>query len=347
MNTLRFLFIILGLVLVLDSEAFGAIKITFSNDGPPALLDYFGGREVYLEGDIEPGDAARVRKAFNANAFDTGMVNLNSKGGSVLEAIEIGRIIRKLGLDTYLGKSERWTNPVCFSACTLLYTGGRFRYFKQGASFGVHRFHSIIRDSNGADHAQIIDGMVVSYLAEMGIKSEMLELASKTSPQEIQLLSEEKLKALWIVNNGALPPLWTIETNDGVNYMRGMQEKRTGSGKVTFNCLRNGELFFTGYFGPIKNWEEIKETSGSQSIIIDSVHHDLGKMDILAMNRMLMSFYRLPKKLSDKVKAANSSIGWALNSTSVRGTFRGITVDLDSEGLTKFRSFLKSCHPTK
>jgi hypothetical protein len=323
--------------------ATAALKISFPNDAPAEVLDYFGGRRVFLEGDIEPGDAERVRKAFAANHFETGSVFVNSKGGSVVEAIEIGRFIRKEYLNTFLGGSDRWSKPICLSACAFIYMGGKFRSYNKDGVFGVHRFRSTIKDEKGIDHAQMIDSLIVAYLSEMGIRPEFMSQSARAASDEMNILSEETLKKLDIVNNGSLPPSWTLATHDGVIYLRGAQEKWTGPGKVTLNCLPKGELIFVGFFGPITNSDEILKSTGAQAILIDGQELSLGTKRIIDNNGTLFGIYQLSESLAAKVKAAKSSLGWAFSSTSMPGTFRGIRVDLDDEGLKVFRSFLKSC----
>lgn len=328
-------------VCILEAEA--SLKFSFPQKESVALLDYFGERTVYVEGDIEVGDAERFKKALKAKGFEVGTVHLNSKGGVLLEAMELGRIIRKLHLSTSFGKDEVWSQPVCYSACTMMYLGGKYRYFSKGGEFGVHRFHSVSKSKDDIERAQIIDGLIVAYLAEMGVKPEFQALASEAASDDIRVLGEERLKALGVVNNGYMPPIWTIEAYDGALYLKGMQEKSTGPGKVTFNCGLNGQMLFSGFFGPVSNAVEIKNGSGVHSIIVDHHHVKLDHRNLIRRDEMLFSLYTLPEKLVRKVLAAKSNIGWALESKVVPGTFQGIVVDLDSQGKERLKSFILNC----
>ncbi len=329
--------------LALMGEVEAALKFTFPQTEPTAVLDYFGDRTVYVEGDIEVGDTERFKKALKAKGFEVGRVRLNSKGGVLLEAMELGRTIRNLHLSTSFGKDGYWSKPVCYSACTMVFLGGKFRYFSGGGEFGVHRFHSVSRSKDDIERAQIIDGLIAAYLAEMGVKPEFQTLASEAASDEIRLLGEERLKALGVVNNGAMSPVWTIEAYDGALYLKGMQEKTTGPGKVTFNCGLNGQMIFSGFFGPVSNAVEIKNGSGAHSIIVDHDHFPLDHRKLIRRDEMLFSLYTLPEKLVRKVLAAKSNIGWALESKVVPGTFQGIVVDLDSKGKEKLKSFIQNC----
>ena len=72
-------------------------------------------------GDITAGFAEGLARALAENAkIET--VALGSAGGSLVDALKAGRMIRALGLNTTL-----WSN--CYSACTIVFLGGERRRF--------------------------------------------------------------------------------------------------------------------------------------------------------------------------------------------------------------------------
>jgi hypothetical protein len=65
---------------------------------------------------------------------DLSFVYINSPGGDLLSGIELGRLIRRFGFSTDIGKKSSRSDKRydvdpggCFSACAYTYLGGRFR----------------------------------------------------------------------------------------------------------------------------------------------------------------------------------------------------------------------------
>ena len=85
-------------------------------------------------GKIVKGDFARIQQVYLENRWrNIYWVSLDSGGGDVKEAQQIGRWIRTMGLNTFVGN-----NSECASACTDIYIGGKDRAAWVGASFGFH-----------------------------------------------------------------------------------------------------------------------------------------------------------------------------------------------------------------
>ena len=61
-------------------------------------------------------------------------VFLNSKGGEVLAAVQLGRIIRSQAIEVWVDKSAE-----CTSACILVLAAGVSRVAIPGARLGIHR----------------------------------------------------------------------------------------------------------------------------------------------------------------------------------------------------------------
>jgi len=93
---------------------------------------------LFVLGDITAGFAEELARALAENSkIDS--VALGSAGGSIIDAIKAGRMIRSLGLKTVL-----WAN--CYSACTIVFLGGVERLiwspypelgFHQASIYGV------------------------------------------------------------------------------------------------------------------------------------------------------------------------------------------------------------------
>src|SRR5215831_6561914 len=114
-------------------------KMTFSKYyiyTPPVSKGKEPGLEgvILLDGGIEAGSADEFRDFVRSNNFDAGTtVYLNSTGGVVKDALEIGRTIRERKFNTAIGtdpvKSQSLsidrnsppTEGVCLSACTFTF----------------------------------------------------------------------------------------------------------------------------------------------------------------------------------------------------------------------------------
>src|SRR5262245_39850740 len=99
-----------------------------------------GGAYVYSgAGPIDESDAGKLEKLYASNkrlesAKSTSarsVVRLESPGGSIDGGMQLGAVIRKLGLDTEIPASAG-----CYSACTFAFLGGIDRRVE--GKFGIH-----------------------------------------------------------------------------------------------------------------------------------------------------------------------------------------------------------------
>ncbi len=111
----------------------------------------------------------------------TSVVYLSSEGGSVVAAIAIGRMVRKLGLDTFVGRG----GAGCWSACTLIWLSGRHAIIQRDSYLGFH-----------AANAPEGTVMMVEYLAELGLTPAQINYMIRTPQPEIQLAMESHARAL-------------------------------------------------------------------------------------------------------------------------------------------------------
>ncbi|RVV99516.1 hypothetical protein EKE94_02205 [Mesobaculum littorinae] len=152
-------------------------------DGTPVLR---------LRGQIAPGDAARFADVLDDMIDPAREVWLNSPGGSVSDALEIGRQIRAAGLSTHMGADD-----VCLSACPYMLAGGTTREADADAYIGVHQHYfgqnAVQPAFMAVEDIQRGQGMVMDYLDEMGIDLRLMRHALVTPPDEIYILVPEEL----------------------------------------------------------------------------------------------------------------------------------------------------------
>ncbi|MEM6303302.1 MAG: hypothetical protein AAF744_01185 [Pseudomonadota bacterium] len=152
------------------------------------------GAAVLLEGAIAPGDGERVAKLIEDLASPPERVVLNSPGGSVFDALQLGRFVRDAGLETQMRDGE-----ICYSACPYLLAGGTARDIPDSASVGVHQHYfgesTLLPAFVAVEDIQRGQGEVMAYLDQMGIDPMVMTHALVTPPDEIYVLVPEELRA--------------------------------------------------------------------------------------------------------------------------------------------------------
>ena len=129
-------------------------------------------------------------------------VILQSPGGSVRDALELGRHLRAGGIETRLLRGE-----ICYSACPYLFAGGETREVEEGASVGVHQHYfgesTILPAFVAVEDIQRGQGEVMIYLEDMGIDPLVMSHALTTPADEIYLLLPEELERYNFVTDEA------------------------------------------------------------------------------------------------------------------------------------------------
>lgn len=145
---------------------------------------------VALRGAIAPGDAERVVPLLRENA--PGRVTLDSPGGSVRDALAIGRALRALAAETVLEDAA-----ICLSACPYVFAGGTVRRVAETARLGVHQHsfgeNTVLPAFIAIEDIQRGQAEVVAHLSAMGVDLRLMEPALATPANEIYILSRDEL----------------------------------------------------------------------------------------------------------------------------------------------------------
>jgi len=137
---------------------------------------------IVIMGEIVSGDAEKFRKI--ATSVDASGVILASPGGSLVEALEIGRIIQISGYIT--GVPE---DTVCASACALIWLAGDERRAQEGALIGFHASYREERGRNIEDGAA--NALVGRYLTQLNLSARAVYFVSSASPDDMQWLDTD------------------------------------------------------------------------------------------------------------------------------------------------------------
>lgn len=166
----------------------------FRNTGDmPARLHFATeGTVMTLTGSINVGDAERFATAMTENP-DTTAIRLNSPGGSVHDALDIGRAIRDADMVTEMGALD-----ICLSACPYILAAGTTRTVHTESQVGVHQHafetNSVLPAFLAVEDIQRGQGELMSYLDDMGVDTLLMQHALTTPPNEIYVLVEDQLR---------------------------------------------------------------------------------------------------------------------------------------------------------
>lgn len=146
-----------------------------------------------LEGAIGAGDAPRIITQMDQSDPVVTDLIIQSPGGSVHDALALGRYLRSSGITTRILSGE-----ICYSACPYLFAGGTDRLVAAAASVGVHQ-HDFDKNTYLPAFVAIEDiqrgqGEVMSYLNEMGVDPLIMQHALATPASEIYVLLPEQIE---------------------------------------------------------------------------------------------------------------------------------------------------------
>jgi hypothetical protein len=171
----------------------------------PMTFELVGGGRLMATGTITPG----LSEAFAAEVGKRGdyikTVVLNSPGGSVTDALAMGRLIRERKFAT-----EVEAGKYCVSSCPLLFAGGVERRAGDKAAIGVHQVAATGSANNAAprdemDVAQRISARCQRYLGAMGINLQVWVHAMETPQDKLFIFKPDELRSLNIVTTSATP----------------------------------------------------------------------------------------------------------------------------------------------
>lgn len=155
------------------------------------------GRIMAVEGAIAPGDADRFAAAF-ADATASGedapqTIALHSPGGSLADALSIGKIIRDAGVATLVADGA-----ACISACPTMLFGGEERYVSRNAWVGMHQSYladvTMVTTRRAVAEVQRLQGEVIAFTRGAGVDPGVHVHALTTPPEDVYFLIPEELE---------------------------------------------------------------------------------------------------------------------------------------------------------
>ncbi len=154
------------------------------------------GGVLAAEGSIEPGTAARLAAELQARGEYVKTISLNSPGGALDDAMEMGRLARTHDVTTLVAEGS-----LCASSCPLILAGGKQRLVSEKSGVGVHQFYAVaspgdqpVAAAQAMSDAQSTTARITRYLEEMDVDPASWLHAMDTPPQSLYYFSPDELK---------------------------------------------------------------------------------------------------------------------------------------------------------
>ncbi|WP_322516630.1 hypothetical protein SR870_03335 [Rhodopseudomonas palustris] len=178
--------------------------------GKAMTFDLVSGGRLTATGTITPGTSEAFAKAIERHGEYIKTVVLNSPGGSVSDALAMGRLIRDRKLATLVEAGK-----YCASSCPLVFFGGLERRAGDKAAIGVHQVFAAKSAAaapasrDAMSDAQRISARCQRYLGDMGIDLQVWIHAMETPKDRLFVFKRDELQALKIVTPPAAAPAAT------------------------------------------------------------------------------------------------------------------------------------------
>jgi len=205
---------------------------------------------LLIHGEIRKGDASAFTTLADELARDTRcpmvgsplnpvpmiFVKLDSQGGNIMEALAIGREIRR----RFMVTGVPYANMECDSACVFVLMAGVNRI--GGGKIGLHRpafdpafFADLSPTAARSRYNTLVEQLRQYYVDEMGGSPEAFRIIMTTPSTSIRYLSQDEMLALGIVGED---PAWA-EYNEAQFIQRYGRERWAAIAA----CLKNSRDF--------------------------------------------------------------------------------------------------------
>lgn len=146
--------------------------------------------ELSIFGAVTERDAKAFAELSRELEYKNAFVDLNSDGGSVSSAMQIGRLIRKYDATTTVPE-----NGKCYSSCALIFIAGVER--RNFGQVGLHRpYFAAAPQSRETIEKQVplMLSMVKSYIAEMGVTDNFYQQMVNTQPSNVAIYNGKDIE---------------------------------------------------------------------------------------------------------------------------------------------------------
>ena len=180
---------------------------------------------------------------------------LNSAGGDLEAAINIGRLVHKLGLQVLVETTPHQTTPtVCYSSCVLVLAGGKMRFVwpstgTEPSNIGIHRPYlsrvtTDLTSSKASDQLSSLRAILRSAFRDFNVSPDLADRMMAVPPDKIKFLTGDDL-AYWGLNED--DPVHQTRHNNGMAVAYGLSLKEYINRRQLANtyCRNNPEVDYS------------------------------------------------------------------------------------------------------
>jgi hypothetical protein len=149
---------------------------------PEILVD---GDTVLFRGNFTAGSADKL--IARLDRLQKPILGLESSGGLVAEALEVGAYVRENGIDTFVP-------TYCASACVYVFAAGAERFVGYGTRIGVHGLSSGDPSQTSFKAGQVAAATLATYLVSMGVSPMIELLGAQIDPEDMHWLTLQEMK---------------------------------------------------------------------------------------------------------------------------------------------------------
>lgn len=136
---------------------------------------------ILISGNITPNDERRFSQI--AVKYPNAFVILQSEGGAIIPALDIGRTIKLRGYYTVVAPDS-----VCASSCALIWAAGTKKIVYEGGQVG---FHAGYLDLEGRKlETGVGNALIGHYFSQLGFGETTVVFATMTPPDEVLWLTK-------------------------------------------------------------------------------------------------------------------------------------------------------------
>lgn len=194
-----------------------------------------------LDGPIVQGDEIKIKQLVEPYIKSSGRnvltMRINSNGGDVAVALELGRYLRKNNATVAIEDRSS-----CVSACVFVFLGGTLRSLSATSVLGIHRPYMSVTGTVSHESAQKsykeVSRMIYEYVEEMNIQRALVEDMLRIEPQNVRRLSPREMIAYGIVHKDFGPYMWGVDPVV-LDVEASEEAKRFGLSKPEYYARKN------------------------------------------------------------------------------------------------------------
>lgn len=141
---------------------------------------------ILIEGEIKEGDDEKFRNITLRNS--EAVIALESPGGLIRPALEIGRLIKLRGYATAVPSGFS-----CVSSCALIWMAGAPRLLSTDAKLGFHA--SYLMEGGKAVQTGVGNALIGHYLSQLNLPERAIIFATSASPDSVTWLTSKNAMA--------------------------------------------------------------------------------------------------------------------------------------------------------